>query len=497
MSSTVSTTTTNNPLVPQFNIGGLASGLDTNSIISAEMAVEQVPQQQIINQETLEQTRQTDLQSIQAQLSLLSGAIATLISPSTWTTQQQVSSSDPTRITASGTGVPPGGFSLTVSQLARAAQLTQSTSLQSANADDTLTIQIGSGTAYNVSIASGDSLATIATKINTQTGTKLFASVVSNQLVLSSQVTGSANTIAVSSTGTLASDLGLTQTVSPQDAQYTVDGGATQTSASNVLTNVASGLSLTLLGTTSSPVSVTVNTPGPNTSAIESAIQSFVTTYNQTVDLINSKLTEKKVVNPQNDADRAAGDLEDDPTLMSIVSQLREAVTNIFPNAPSTMSTLASVGLSTGAAVGTGTVSQTSLNGDLTLDTTALESALNTNFAAVKTMFSNVGTASTQGLAQRLNGVVGQFIGTNGIVNSRIASETTLINQLASEKAEWDVRLNQYEASLREKYTNMETAMQQAQSQGQWLNGQISGLSSSSSSSTSKSSSSSSSSSSS
>jgi flagellar hook-associated protein 2 len=477
MAGSISTNTTSNPNIPQFNIGGIASGLDTNSIIQAIMAVAQQPQQAIINQQTLEKTRQTDLQTIRTQVTNLQLAISNLMSPSTWTAQQQISSSDPTHVTATGTNVPPGGFELTVQRLARAAQMTQTTSVSSASADDTLHVQIGSGTTYDVAVHNGDSLQTIASNINNKTGTSLFASVVSGKLVLSSQVTGGANTIAVTSDGSLSSDLGMSQTVNPQDAVFTVDGGSPQSSASNVVTSIASGLSVTLSGTTSSPVSVVVNTPGPNVQGVEDAINSFVTTYNQTVDMIQAKLSEQKVVNPQTDADRAVGDLQGDASLTSLLSSLRQAVGNIFTNAPGGFSAMSSIGLSTGAAVGTGTITQASLNGDLTLDTTALEKALNSNYGAVKQMFSNVtNNYGTEGLVQRLNGVMSSYIGTGGILNSSIASEQTLIDQLGDQKALWDVRLNDKETALRQQYTNMETAMSQAQSQGSWLSSQITSL---------------------
>jgi flagellar hook-associated protein 2 len=466
----------NNPNIPTLNIGGLASGLDTNSIISELMSIEQIPQQQIIDQMTVEQARQTDLQTIQGQLTTFSNAISTLIEPSTWTTSQQVSSSDPSHVTATGTGVPPGGFQISVTQLARAQQLTQSTSLAAANAADTLTIQVGSSSAFNVSVSAGDSLQTIASKINSASNTQVYASVIDSKLVLASQVTGASNTMSVASSGTLASDLGLTQTVAAQDANFTVDGGATQSSASNIVTSIASGLNVTLLGITASPASVTVSTPAPNTDGITSAIQNFVTVYNQTIDMITSKLNEQRVINPQTVADKEKGDLEGNPTLISLLSQMRNAVSDIFSGQPSSMQSLSQIGISTGSAVGTGTISQSSLDGDLTVDTSALSSALTTNFTAVKQMFSNVtNTYSSEGLAQRLNGVVNRYIGTNGIVNTEIAGEGSIISELQTEKADWDVRLAQKEQALRAQFTQMEVAMSQSQSQSSWLSAQIYG----------------------
>jgi flagellar hook-associated protein 2 len=483
VAGSISTSTTQNPLIPQFNIGGLASGLDTNSIIQSLMTIAQQPQQAIMNQITVETARQSDLQTIQTQLTTLSGALATLVSPSTWTTAQQITSSDTAHITATGIGVPPGGFSVGVQQLARAQQLTQSTSLASAAADDQLTIQIGSdpSKAFNIAISQGDSLQTIAGKINTQSNAQVYASVVNGKLALSSQVTGAANTMSVTSTGSLATGLGLTQTVSARDALFTLDGGAQQSSASNVVTSIASGLSVTLMGTTSSDASITVSPPGPNTTAVESALQGFVQTYNATVDMISAKVNEQPVGGATTDEDRVKGDLSGDPSLISLLSQLRESVGDIFSNGSTNYKALSQVGLSTGAAVGTAAISQQSLQGDLTLDTTALETAMSTNFTQVKNLFTNVTNSySSEGLVQRLNGVLGNYVGTKGILNSELTSEVTTISQLQQQKADWDVRLTDKEAALRQQYTNMETAMSQAQSEGSWLTSQVAGLSSTS-----------------
>jgi len=467
--------------LPTFNIGGLASGLDTNSIITELMSIEKLPQTRIIQQQTLETSRKSDLQTIQSQLVALSGAISTLVSPSTWTTSQAVVSSDPAHVTATGAGVPPGGFELSVSRLARAAQLTQTSALTAAAADDVLTVQVGpdSSKAFSVAVHAGDSIDTIARAITTASGTQVFATAVAGKLVLSSQVTGAANTVAVSSSGSMAADLGLTQTVAPQDAQYSVDGGAQQTSASNVLTNVATGLTLTLLGTTPSPVSVTVAPAAPNSTNVQSAVQAFVSVYNQTVDLISSKVNEQKVVNPQTDDDRAKGDLQGDPSLVSLLGRLRQSVSTIVAGRPGTMQTLSQAGLSTGAAVGSAALSASSIQGDLSLDTTALTKALTTSFDDVKALFTNAtGDPATQGFAQRLNGVLNGYIGTSGALTSAITSSSGLIASLGKQKADWDVRLADKEAALRAQYANMESALSSVQSQGNWLSGQISGLSS-------------------
>lgn len=467
--------------IPNFNIGGLASGLDTNSIVAKLMQIEKLPQDRIVQKQTLETARQSDLQAIRTQVTALTGALASLVSPATWTTSQAITSSDTAHVTAAGTGVPTGGYQIAVSRLARAAQLTQTTAIQSAAGDDQLTIQVGpdASKAFTVNVTSGDSLDTIAHAINAASNRQVYASVVNSKLVISSQVTGAANTIAATSTGggTLAADLGLTQTVTPLDATYSVDGGADQTSASNVLTNIASGLTVTLLGVTSSPASVTVSPPGANVLGVQTAIQSYVDTYNATIDMISAKVNEQRVVNPTTDADRAKGDLQGDPSLLSLLSRLRASVSDLVTGRPGTMNSLAQAGVSTGAAVGTGALKQSSIAGDLTLDKTVLTNALTSQYDNVKALFTNITNSyGSEGLAQRQNRVLNTFVGTGGVLNSAIANEGAAIAALAKQKSAWDVRLASKETALRKQYTAMETAMQAAQSQGTWLTNQIAGL---------------------
>ncbi len=87
------------------------------------------------------------------------------------------------------------------------------------------------------------------------------------------------------------------------------------------------------------------------------------------------------------------------------------------------MSYLGTVGLSTGAAVGSGTISQDSLEGKITLDTTKLSSALASNFNGVKALFTNAtGSYASEGLSQRMDDLVNPQAGANGVLSGRITS---------------------------------------------------------------------------
>jgi flagellar hook-associated protein 2 len=188
-------------------------------------------------------------------------------------------------------------------------------------------------------------------------------------------------------------------------------------------------------------------------------------------------VNEKKVANPTTDADRAQGDLAGDPSLTSLLGQLREGLGSAFTGAPSGMTTLAQAGLSTGAAVGTGQLNQAAIDGQLTLDPDTLATQLASQFQNVKNLFTNsTGSYGSEGVAQRLNGILSSYSGTKGVLTGEISGEATLIASLNQQKADWDTRLADKQTALQQKFTAMETALSSLQSQGQWLSGQIAKL---------------------
>ncbi|HYW28713.1 MAG TPA: flagellar filament capping protein FliD [Gaiellales bacterium] len=461
---------------PLFNISGLASGIDTNSIVSQLMLIERQPQVRLQNQQTVEQARQQALRDVNTRLSNLQDAIAALRDPGTWGDQQSVDSSDPTHVTAIRTGgAAAGGYQISVTRLARAQQLTQGTSASSASADGTLTIAVGSGTSVDVSLSAGDSLQAVADKVNGSSGSPVYATVVNGKLVLSSKATGAANTISV--TGSSAADFGFAESQSAQDASYSIDG-VSKTSSSNTVTDGLAGVSFTLKGVTSSPVSLTIGAPGPDTAGIQAKVQAFIDQYNSTIDFVQSKLTEKPVTNANNNADRAKGVLYGDSGLQDLLANLRSAVATPVSGRPSNLSMLSQVGVSTGAAVGTGALNQDSIAGKLTLDSAALTTALTNSFADTKALFTNSsGTDSSLGMGQRLNALVdGMTNASTGILTARINDEQSTIDDLKRQSDDMNVRLTAKEASLRAQYTAMETALAQAQSQGQYLSSQLARL---------------------
>jgi flagellar hook-associated protein 2 len=472
--STINTSST----TPLQTINGLASGLDTSSIISALMAVAQQPELAIKNQITVEQARQSAYQSVLDELNTLTTAYQAMTDVGTWAPVQSVNSSDTSTVSATLTGgAAAGAYEVAVTQLARANQFTAGGATKAA-ADDTIHITTASGTT-DVKIAAGDSLSTIATKITQTAASPVFATILNGQLVLSNKSTGTAKAITgITTDGT--SGLTFSQSQTAQDAQFTIDDNS-YTSGSNIVTTALAGVTLTLSGQTSSPTTITIGEPAPDTTTIEANVNAFVTEYNNVIGDIETRINEQPVPNASNPTDDATGVLYNDQGLERLLSNLRNAFSDLVPNGGAYTS-LAQVGLSTGAAVGSGSISQDSLDGKLTLDTTAFENALNTNFSAVKSLFTNAtGSYTTEGLAQRLNGILTPMTSSSllgGYLGSAISGETTTISELQSQVTDWDQRLALKQQMYETEFTNMETALSQAQSIGAQLSSQISGLSS-------------------
>src|ERR1051325_10427648 len=108
-----------------LGLSGLASGIDTTSVVSALMAIARQPQTALQHKKDQANARATALGAIQAELDGLKGAIDDLSSPGLFADVQTVDSSDTTKITASRvSGAGTGGTQVVVSRLASSQQPT-------------------------------------------------------------------------------------------------------------------------------------------------------------------------------------------------------------------------------------------------------------------------------------------------------------------------------------------------------------------------------------
>ncbi len=104
-------------------LSGLASGLDTGTMISSIIAAESTGKTLLTNQQTQAQSRITKLTAIQTKLQSLQTATNSLMSVANWAPTQTVSSSDSTIASATRNGgAAAGSYTVNVLSLASSSQ---------------------------------------------------------------------------------------------------------------------------------------------------------------------------------------------------------------------------------------------------------------------------------------------------------------------------------------------------------------------------------------
>lgn len=435
-----------------ISISGLASGLDIESIIGDLMRIERAPRARLELRRGQATAREDALSEIRSKLQSVADAAAALRSATLWSDVQSVQSSAPESVAARRlAGAGPGGYSVEVTQLARAEQRTYDFAPSGAASQ----LSVNGAT---IDLAANASLADAVAAINAEPASGVYAVEVGGRLVLSSRETGAAATIAASGV-TIAEDG--SKAKPGLDALLSVDGEA-MSSASNVIADAIPGLELTLKAATTSPATVSVGPPGADGEAIVAAVKTFVTAYNSALDAIRARLTEEPVANPATQAEANRGVLFGDTQLSGTLSRLRQLLSE---------SGLEAIGVGTGApgaAVGAGSGS---VIGRLLLDEAKLGAALEADPAAVREQL-----AGTEGLADSLQELLKPTIGSSGAIAGRLEAASAESQRLSDSMAALDLRLERREERLRAQFAALEGLLLRSQSQSAWLDGQLAAL---------------------
>jgi flagellar hook-associated protein 2 len=445
-----------------ITISGLASGLNTSSIIAALMGVEREPVVHLTDEQAKLSAEQAQLQSVQSSLQQLSFSAAEFILPSLYESSQSVTSSEPTRVEAAVTGgAGVGGYEVEVTKLANSAQRTFT--FNSPSDEEAITID-----GQEFKIQPDESAKNLASTINDSSSSTVYAAVLEGEtLVLSSRTTGSTGTEFIKVTGAALTEKAGTAKAG-EDAEYTVDG-VVGTSSSNTVSNAIAGVTLTLTGLTpKGPVTIDVQPPGVSASAVEAQVQSFVKLYNSTVGAIETQLSTKSPVRPHTTAEFATGTLFEDQELSGLLNNLRATMYEPIAGLPDTMSSPFDIGVSTGAPTG-GEASQSSLEGQLTLDPTKLAEAVKSNPAGVEQML--------QQWSQKLQGLLNDAAQPGGTIETRANGDGAQVTQLTTQINSMNELLAQREKALQETYAELEAVISKNSSQSNWLTQQTEALS--------------------
>jgi len=437
-----------------ITVQGLASGLDTSSIINALMEAEREPVKHLTEQQDKLKAAESELQSVQSALQNLARESSELSFGSDFESSQAVTSSEPARVSASASaGAVIGGYEVQVTQLANAAQRTFT--YTSPAAEETITVD-----GHEFKLSAGETAKQLADAINVSSSASVYAvALESGELVLSDRATGKAEGEYIEVTGAALTEVA-DSAREGRNAIYEIDGVRGE-SASNTVTGAIPGVTLTLAGVTGADaVNIDVQAPGVDSAKVESQLQAFIKLYNSTVETIQTQLTTKPPSKPDSTGEYSVGTLFGDSELTGLLDDMRASMYESLKGLEAGMSSPLDIGVSTGAPDATGTA-QSSLEGLLTLEPAKLSEAVKANPTGVQKMLEQW----SQGLQKTIEDVSGP----GGGMEARINGDSSQITQLAGQINSMDEVLVSREKALQETYAEMESIISENDDQANYL----------------------------
>jgi len=449
------------------------SVIDVNSLVSQLVSASRAPKDSIISNQTKKATTEISaVGTLKGALSAFQTALVGLDTPQAFNAVAATSSSPSVFTASADTGAVAGTYSISITKLAQAQQLVSKPILgdgSSVVGTGTLKISLGAAS-FNVTLGStNDTVAGLASAINSATGNPgVTATVITGtdgaHLVLSSTLTGAANTIQVAETDggnalaaltySPAGTTNYTENSPAQDAEFSISG-VPHKSASNTVTDALSNVTLNLLATTAAGTGAGSSanlTVASDTSAITTNVGALVTAYNALAGSIAS-------LGSYDVTTGTAGPMLGDALLSGIQNEIRSTLYSIVNSGSSTYSSLASVGITTKS------------DGTLALNPSKLQTALTSAPGAVTALFSG-----TNGIATRLNTQLNAVLGSGGPIDSRSKTLVKQENALTQQSKDLDKQMAALTAALTQQYASLNTLLSSLQSTSAALTQQLSSL---------------------
>ncbi|HEY0249287.1 MAG TPA: flagellar filament capping protein FliD [Gryllotalpicola sp.] len=461
-----------------IQLSGLASGLDTASLIQSLMAAASQPQSLLDQQITTQKNTVGDLQSLNALFASLAsdtGKFTATAGLGAYT----ATISDPSVATATAdTTAAAGDLSFTVDRLAsRQVEVTGPLNAWPSS-PPALTIVAADGTHTSVT-PNSTSLDSVVSAINASgagvTAVKVKAGTDSDgnalyRLQLSSSQTGAngaftvyagtPDEVAAGTATDLAAQPGAATISTAQDAQLTLWPGTaaaqTVTSSTNEFADVLPGADVTASAVSATPVTLSVNQDLKTESGTASSLVATVSNILQTIAKGSATTT---TTDDSGNTDTVFGSFTADSTVRGAGQQLSDALTlDVDGVSPS------SIGI------------DLAKDGTISFDQDAFQAAMTADPQKTTQIFdaivARVNTATKQ--------VSDPFTGT---LTDEINSDNDSIDSMQQKSDDMQTLLDQQQTTLQQQFAYMETMMSQFQSQGSYLQQYVDALSSSSSSS--------------
>jgi len=428
-----------------FRIGGIVSGLDTDTIISQLVAAANIPRTVMVQQRTELGTVKSAYEELSSRVTDLQTALEAMDTPQEFRSLSGSSNSDAIDVTVDGDGVA-GTYNVQVNTLASSAMLV------SADTFAATTTTVGAvGGSFAVTYGS---TTTTLTGIDSSTGLDDLVSLINDQvdgvtaylmntgsvykLVISGNDTGADNGVSTS-TNLASFATPFTNATTATDAEVLVNG-VTITNATNTLDDVIQGVTFDLNETTSSAARITVSA---DNSGMISKVQNFVSAYNSVFSYVGSQ----SIYDQDNNS---RGPLLGESTSVRLTQNIHSVIADQY-TASTVVTALSQIGFSTART------------GYLELDTTKLSTALTSHLEDVTALF----TDSNKGVLAALQDVMDRYVNVDGSlltnskpsITTKISGLTDQISTTTDNISNFDDRITAYEERLRRQFTNMELAL--------------------------------------
>ncbi|MBO1751252.1 flagellar filament capping protein FliD [Actinotalea sp. BY-33] len=442
-----------------FGIDGLASGLDTTSLISKLMQVEAMPQTLLKAKQSTAQTFVSALQGLNTRVASLADAASKAAKAESWQAYAPTSSSDAATAKV-GANAQAGNVSFTVTSVAatQSSLLTLPTEYTSA----TPTFSITRGGETTTITASSTSINDIAKAVNSS-GSGVNASVINvgtsaapeYRLQLTGAQTGAANAFTITSEDSAAQP-GITQIRAAADASIMLfpgtDAAVPVTSSTNTFTALMSGVDVTVAkvtGPTDEPVTVTV---ARDDAALAKLTSGIVGSFGVVLSEISSKTAISTTPGTDGRSTVKGGVFTGDSAVRGIQSRLTSAM-----SLPVDGVSPAEVGITLNR------------DGSFTFNEEKFTAALAADPAKVQSMVTQI----AERVATAAKGISDKYDGT---LTKKIEGQQGQVRDMGNQIESWDRRLDNRRSGLERTYAALEVRLSGLQSQSSWLASQLASL---------------------
>lgn len=439
--------------------GGLATGLDTGSIVAQLVELKRAPIYRLESRKQDYQSQISALGTLKSKLLAFQDAAKALDTANEFSSLKSTSSDEDYLTVDADSDAAPGSYDIKINHLAK-------TQKDTSQGYDSLSDSVGSGIlsftvdgeTTDLNLVGYNSLESLAQLINDDVD-GVSASIINDgsesgayRLVISGEEAGSAGAFTVDASGLSGGTTPLLSTSQPAtDAEIEVDG-ITVIATSNNSDEIISGLTINLLDISvdpdaPTPLDKTIHvTVGIDTEGVAENVKSFVDAYNDLFSFIE-------------DQKGAEGDLRNNPTLNSVAGRIENIFTSSLEGGLGDITHFSQIG-----------ISRSSGGRQLDWNEDEFTDALEDDFSGVRDLF--IEREGNLGKTYLIDTAIENMTDSiDGLFKISTDSLNTKIDYAEKGIERYERSVETYQTTLERKFTAMEMMVSQLQAQGSYLGG--------------------------